>query len=260
MTTGLILAALAAAVQGPAATQAGGEVRIEYVAHASFLIHSPGGAVVLIDPYADRVWLGYDFPKGLEADAVLVTHPHYDHDGGEFRGLSVPWDADQRVLRDPGEYRVGDIRVVGLRGKHADPYGKEFGQRNTVWVLEVGGLRIAHVGDNGPLAADVVRGMGRVDLLMMPADRDYHILSADETSDMIAAVRPRLVIPMHYAIPELEPGDGPSDLGPLEPWLEGREGVVRLDGNVLAVDAAHPLPEGEIVVFRRSPLVVRPKP
>jgi L-ascorbate metabolism protein UlaG (beta-lactamase superfamily) len=51
----------------------------------------------------------------------------------------------------PGVYRFGEISVSGIEGKHAEPYGKEFGQTNTIWLLEVAGLRIVHIGDNGPI-------------------------------------------------------------------------------------------------------------
>ena len=115
------------------------EVTVEYVAHAAFRIRSPEGSTVIIDPFADRVWLGYDFPRGLEADAILITHPHYDHDAGQRMGRPLPWGDSVQVFRDPGTFRVGDITIHGVRGKHADPYGKEFGQINTIWVVETAG-------------------------------------------------------------------------------------------------------------------------
>src|SRR3954465_4418170 len=126
-------------------------VTIEYIAHACFRVTSPSGKQVLIDPYASRVWLGYDLPSNIIADAVLISHPHYDHDGGESKRRPVPWSSNTIVLRVPGTNQLGDITVVGYAGKHADPWGKEFGQSNTILLLKTGGLRIVHLGDNGPL-------------------------------------------------------------------------------------------------------------
>src|SRR5216117_207002 len=77
-------------------------VTIEYIAHACFRVTSPSGKQVLIDPYASRVWLGYDFPSNVHADAILISHPHYDHDGGEAMGRPVPWPRNSLVLRTPG--------------------------------------------------------------------------------------------------------------------------------------------------------------
>ena len=92
-------------------------VTIEYIAHASFKITSSGGHSVLIDPFASQVWIGYDWPAGVEADAILITHPHYDHDGGEYRGMPVPWSDGARVMRESGRHEIGDITVEGIEGR-----------------------------------------------------------------------------------------------------------------------------------------------
>ena len=233
-------------------------VTVEYIAHASFRIESPGGSSVLIDPYASRIWIGYDFPEGVDADAILITHPHYDHDAGQRVGRPFPWGAEVDVIADPGEYAVGDIRIVGIRGKHADPYGMEFGQKNTIFVVEVAGLRIAHLGDNGPLTAANVEAMGRVDILMMPIDAAYHILAESELQANLASVVPRVLIPMHYRLAQLEQSaDSPDDLGPIDPWLDGKPEVVRLTGHRHSF-VANGLPSTlQIVVFRPSPKVPR---
>ena len=234
---------------------AAGEVAIEYIGHAAFRIHSPGGTRVIVDPFASRVWLGYDFPDSLEADAILITHPHYDHDAGHRMGRPFPWKPDVPVYRDPGSYLVGDVAIHGVRGKHADPYGMEFGQINTLWVLEVADLRIAHLGDNGPLTVANVAALGRVDVLMMPIDGDYHILAAEEIEANLIALEPRVLIPMHYRLPALEADpESPSDLGPIDPWLEGRANAERLPGHV-AVLSRETLPQNAILVFVHSPEV-----
>jgi L-ascorbate metabolism protein UlaG (beta-lactamase superfamily) len=233
-----------------------GEVAIESIAHACFRIHSAGGSRILIDPYASRVWLGYDFPDELATDAILITHPHFDHDGGEFIGRKVPWTPEVPVLRDPGNYTVGDFHITGIRGKHADPWGKEFGQKNTIWRLQVNGLRIAHLGDNGPLTESNVRNLGRVDILMMPIDAREHILKHREVQAIRRAARPRVLIPMHYRHPDLERSeDSPQGLGLIDPWLSGQRGVNRLKNNH-ALFTTRSLRSGErIVVFEHSPKV-----
>ena len=230
---------------------------VEYIAHASFRIESSSGSSVLIDPYASRVWRGYDFPEGVSADAVLVTHPHYDHDAGQRRGRVFPWPRIEPIT-EPGEYTIGDIRVIGVRGKHADPYGMEFGQKNTLFVIEVDGLRIGHVGDNGPLSEDNVRAMGPIDILMLPIDAEYHILAEAEIRAIMAAIRPPILVPMHYRIDVLETDpDSPSDLGPIDPWLAGREGVVRLPGHRKSFSPASLPDSPQIVVFHHSPGIPR---
>jgi L-ascorbate metabolism protein UlaG (beta-lactamase superfamily) len=233
-----------------------GEVAIESIAHACFRVHSAEGSRILIDPYASRVWLGYDFPEELGTDAILITHPHFDHDGGEFIGRKVPWTPEVRVLRDPGNYTVGAFHVTGIRGKHADPWGEEFGQKNTIWRIEESGLRIAHLGDNGPLTESNVSELGHVDILMMPIDAQEHILKNYEVEAIRRTARPRVLIPMHYRHPDLESSeDSPQGLGHIDPWLAGKKNVTQLKSNY-AFFTAGSLKSGErIVVFRHSPKV-----
>jgi L-ascorbate metabolism protein UlaG (beta-lactamase superfamily) len=211
-----------------------GAVTIEYIAHACFRVISPSAKQILLDPYASRVWLGYDFPPNLHADAVLISHPHYDHDGGEAMGRTVPWPQNTLVLRNPGTNRIGDVTAVGFAGKHADPWGKEFGQINTIWMLEVGGLRIVHLGDNGPLRDDTIQQLGRVDVLMMPIDSQFHILKADEIAAIRRRLSPSILIPMHYRHDDLESVTGsPEALGGIEGWAKGELGVRHLNTHTL---------------------------
>jgi L-ascorbate metabolism protein UlaG (beta-lactamase superfamily) len=234
-----------------------GQVAIEFIAHSCFRIHTAKGARLLIDPFASHVWLGYDFPRRLAADAVLITHPHYDHDADVLIGHQPPpWARDVRVRRDPGAYKLAGVTVTGIRGKHADPWGKEFGQTNTIWLLEVDGLRIAHLGDNGPLTEANLRELGRVDIVMMPIDAKYHILKEAEIQAIREALRPRILIPMHYRLPDLErSADTPQGLGEIGPWLAGQTNVVQLESNVAVFTAGSLLPSQVVVVFPHSPKV-----
>ena len=228
-------------------TWARAQVTIEYVAHSCFRVQSPAGINVVLDPYNGHRWLGYSFPESVVAHAILITHPHYDHDASYYWPVSVP------VFRTPGRYAFGDVRIEGIPGKHADPHGKEFGQINTIWVLEVGGLRIVHLGDNGPLTQANVQTLGRVDVLMVPIDSKHHILSEDEIEAIRRALKPRILIPMHYQLPALS--SEPKSLGPIEPWLAEHHDTHRLTTNcVVLQQQSLPLKE-EILVFQPSAAV-----
>jgi L-ascorbate metabolism protein UlaG (beta-lactamase superfamily) len=259
LATLVILALAASHVGAQGATREGGTVTIEYIAHACFRLTSPAVRQVLIDPYASRVWLGYDFPPNIHADAVLISHPHYDHDAGEAMKRRVPWTTNTLVLRQPGTNQIGDIMVIGYAGKHADPWGKEFGQSNTVWLLQVADLRIVHLGDNGPLRDETIRELGRVDVPMMPIDSQFHILKADQIAVIRSKLSPRILIPMHYRHADLETSPNkPELLGGIDEWAKGEATARYLASHQLKLSFAD-LPKGpEVVILKHSPLVTAP--
>ena len=161
-----------------------GKIRIEYIAHASFILTCQDKSL-LLDPFADSVWISYSFPRNIKADAIFSTHPHYDHDGGIFRNLKPYWQGKIPFYSDVGQYEIGPFRIEGLKGKHCDPYGMEFDQKNTIFIFEAAGLRIAHWGDNGPITDLLAADLTNIDILMLPIDDTYHILKADEIDEII---------------------------------------------------------------------------
>lgn len=248
------------AVQWSSETLSGGiegQLAIEYIAHSAFLIHSPSGKRVLVDPYLSSYWLGYGFPVDVHSDTIAVTHPHYDHDSGVFIGRRWPFDPQIPVIRDPADSSVGDIRIHGFPGKHADPWGHEFGQKNNLFLFEVGGLRIAHLGDNGPLTSTNITALGRVDILMMPIDGYEHILKAPEARAILYALHPSVVIPMHYRMKDLEQVGRPEGLGNIEPWLACQTNVFQLQGNTQVFRPADFPQSTRVLVFKHSPALTQ---
>ncbi len=103
-----------------------GQVTLEYIAHACFRIHTPGGKRILIDPYDGAHWLGYNFPKEVAADCVLISHAHFDHDAGTSSAdrRKAPWTDEVRLLRVPGKFMVGDAKLTGVSGTHSTNAGE----------------------------------------------------------------------------------------------------------------------------------------
>jgi L-ascorbate metabolism protein UlaG (beta-lactamase superfamily) len=200
-------------------------VRIEYIAHAAFVIESPTGVRVAVDPYNSQLWMGYEFPRGVAASIALVTHPHYDHDA-TYELAGAP-----SVLREPGSWSIGDVRIRGIQTAHrgaANLRARGQDPAHVVWLIETGGVRIVHTGDSEPLTAAQRTSLGRVDVLITGE-------TARELATSPWRSQPaRTVIPMHYHHDSLSLE---TDLAPVDSMVADARAVRRVDGSTLFLHA-----------------------
>lgn len=191
--------------------------RIEYIGHASFRFVAEDDSSVVIDPFNSRIWMGYNYPKGIKADAVLVTHPHFDHDATyHFKGVPA--------YTKPGTHQIGSIKVRGIATEHgfADAIrARGFLPLNTVWVIEFGGKRILHLGDTRKVNEDELAKIGQVDIVIGSEDQaTAESLNASHT------------IPNHYRLPEVT-ATGGQGMPTVDEIVKGKSPVLRAGNNVL---------------------------
>ena len=68
--------------------------------------------------------------------------------------------------------------------------------------LEVDGVSYLHIGDNRvEWPTEVAQAVGDVDVLMVTVDDSIHLLTYDQVDSLVQRLEPRVVVPMHYAIP-----------------------------------------------------------
>ncbi len=92
---------------------------------------------------------------------------------------------------------------------------------NTIFVIEVDGVRYCHIGDNRhDVPKDVHTRLGRVDVLMVTVDDSCHPLSYAQVDALVDALGPRVVVPMHYYIEGLTTQS--STLKEPSAWLDSR--------------------------------------
>lgn len=220
-------------------------MEIEYLGHSCFVLTSSEGTRLIIDPFATDEWPGLPFPV-VHADHVLVSHPHWDHDAWRsVRGKA-------KLLENP-KLESGGFRVRAIAGRHAAVGGDAIGFRNTIHVIEVDGLKICHLGDNGPLStnSDLAAAIGTVDILMLPVDAEKRVLTYEEAQQWVDALSPRVVIPMHYLIPGVAL-DHVTGIGTIDEWLSRLpEGIAWETREIRATVTKGDLPSRRTVwVFR----------
>jgi L-ascorbate metabolism protein UlaG (beta-lactamase superfamily) len=197
---------------------------------------------VAIDPYDnthphDWRWFLRTMPR-VEADVVLVTHDHFDHNAVHRVG------GEPQIVRSAGEIEIDDVRVAGFEDRHASPDDIS----NTIFVLDVGGVRFCHLGDNrADIPQSTIDTIGAVDVLVVPVDDSSHLLRFWEVRQLIEAFGPRVVVPVHYLIPGLT--DPVSTLLPADTWQATQRCVNRLKVSSIELDANTLPSEREVWVF-----------
>ena len=167
-------------------------MEISYLGHSSFKIKTKQGTVIT-DPFDKSV--GFSFPS-VTGDIVTSSHAHADH-----HNLSAVKPAAGRekpfLITAAGEYEVSGISIFGFPSFHDAVQGKERGS-NTVYSIAAEGITVVHLGDLGhELSDDFIEDLGEVDVLLCPVGGVYTI-DAKTAVEVIQAIDPYYVIPMHY--------------------------------------------------------------
>jgi L-ascorbate metabolism protein UlaG (beta-lactamase superfamily) len=169
------------------------EVKITFVGHSTFLIESPGGVSIATD-YNDYVKPAA-LPMVVTMNKAHTTHFTPFPDPG-IKHVLRGWNPAGGPARH--DIQIGDVRVrnvvTNIRnwGGETELYG------NSIFVFEVAGLCIAHLGHlHHTLTAVHFKQMGRIDVLLVPVDGGY-TLDLEGMSEVVQKLYSRLAIPMHY--------------------------------------------------------------
>lgn len=186
--------------------------------HSCFTVKTQEGSVVL-DPYEDGKVPGLG-PLRLEADAVLCSHEHGDHN---FRaGVSLTG-------------RPFNARVEAIPSWHDEVCGRKRGS-NTIHVLYAEGMKLVHLGDLGTeLNREQIERLAAPDVLLVPIG-GYYTINAKQALEIVEQLRPRVTVPMHFRRGDM----GYDVIATPDEFLARCPNVVEYPGNTLTVDKEKP--------------------
>jgi L-ascorbate metabolism protein UlaG (beta-lactamase superfamily) len=212
---------------------------IQYLGHSCFRLRGRDG-IVLCDPFDRSVGLDIGRPT---AHIVTISHDHPDH-----ANLAVVKPMRDKIfaIDGPGEYEVSGVMIAGVRTFHDKNKGAELGV-NTAYVIHLDDIVFCHLGDLGhELTTHQLDEIGNVDVLFIPVGGGETIGPAEAVS-VISQLEPRIVVPMHYAMPGQRSFS--VDLAPLEKFTHeiGMKEIVAEDK--LSVTPASLPAEGEETRF-----------
>jgi L-ascorbate metabolism protein UlaG (beta-lactamase superfamily) len=229
----LLIALLATSSLSSTPATAAPEVTLRWYGQSFFVLESSKGTKVAFDPHAIEAFGRHD----VSADLILMSHLHDDHtqvavisnnakakavQGLRLKGKSTDWV--------PADFTFKDVHVRSVGTYHDTVEGMQRG-KNTVFIVEVDGLRIVHLGDLGHvLSPKDVQKIGPVDVLLIPIGGVYTI-NGSEAKRVVEQLKPkRFIVPMHYGV------KGYDDLLPADEFLEEQTQVKKLEDNKLVID------------------------
>lgn len=176
-------------------------MKVTFYAHASFRLEGDG-LTVITDPYTPGPEVsGFD-PIAEPAEIVVMS-------SATDRFHSDP----SHILGNPVVVNAVEIGPEGVtaRGLHIRGWPSmesltwDFGRdpdANALYTFTLDGIRVLHLGDIGnPLAPEHLDALaGQVDV-MFALTGGHATIALDDLDDAIQAIRPAVVIPMHYYSP-----------------------------------------------------------
>lgn len=171
-------------------------MKIKWYAHASVRFEGDGLAIIT-DPYYPPE-LGF---KPITEPADIVVRSSAD-DLGHCYAEMIPGN--------PSVVTATELEPEGVtvRGIHFTPIHsreslihKERPRDNAMYRFTLDGLKIAHLGDVGNrMEEDQLAALGGVDIMLAPAGGPPTI-DLDDLYDALQVLKPRVFIPIHYALP-----------------------------------------------------------
>jgi L-ascorbate metabolism protein UlaG (beta-lactamase superfamily) len=232
----LVLSVSISYAQTSPASSVQGKTEILWLSQAGFRIKTPGGKIILIDPWiTGGPKTPPQYKNDLAAigpiDVLLVTHAHVDHIGDapalakmnntKLYGPAdmvtplitlgvLPADLGHRFNKTGRVTPLPGIKVTAVQAEHSSllVWKNPATEKNEShpageamgYIIELeNGFKIWHMGDTG-LFSDMkfISEYYKPDLVMAPIGGNFTMAPDDAAYALRTWVKPKMVIPMHY--------------------------------------------------------------
>jgi L-ascorbate metabolism protein UlaG (beta-lactamase superfamily) len=192
-----------------------------WLGHATFLVKTPGGKRMVLDPWLDgnpKCPPAYHNLDGV--DLICVSHGHFDHMGSaaalaKRTGATVVANfeicsyletqgvANTMGMNKGGTVEVGGIRCTMVSADHSSgistDHGTIYGGEAGGFVVELeNGFTFYHAGDTNVFGdMSLIHDLYAPDLALLPIGGHF-TMAPKEAAYALQLLKPKAVIPMHY--------------------------------------------------------------
>ena len=210
LTTIMPYAALAQSADGDAYDSDTGQITIHPIAHASFVMTTPGMTI-----YCDPVGEASAYSAHPAPDLILITHEHGDHYKADT--LAALTGENTKLVTNPAVYAmlpddlkskataiangetttVDGMAIEAVPAYNTTPERLQYHPqgRDNGYVLTVDGRRVYIAGDTEDIPE--MRAMTDIFIAFVPMNLPY-TMDVDQAASAVAAFKPAYVYPYHY--------------------------------------------------------------
>lgn len=170
------------------------QVRITFSGHSTYLIESAGGVTIATD-YSG--WAGSVTPNVATMNRAHETH-YTDYPDPAIKWVLPGWGPKFGAEGDKAEHYLTAEDVL-IRNVTTDIMrgGQRFADQNSIFIFEVAGLCIGHLGHlHHDLTDAHYADIGRLDIVMVPIDGGL-TLSIGGMATIANRLRSSIILPMH---------------------------------------------------------------
>lgn len=195
-------------------------LRITWLGHSAFRFDTPGGKVVLIDPWLDNPRAPAEAKSINALDLILVTHGHKDHIGNAIelaRATGAKIIAIHEValyfmsrgvtdvigMNKSGTVTIDGIQITMVDASHSGGIDTEAvllpGAEPAGFVMKFeNGKTVYHAGDTGVFSdMKLIANLYKPDVAILPIGGLY-TMGPREAARAVVLLNPKAVIGMHY--------------------------------------------------------------